>query len=156
MRKFQLMQDTGIVRQYGRLCSFLLPVTCTECKWRGKRKAQFAVNLRKIFGVKEALSHASGETDYKSCPHCNHNVIYCWPKVRDPKLHPAHGDVLLRRNGGASETRHVIDRNLGGDVFYRTGLKGYGSRQDCTRLGWEIWARDAVVVEIGEPEGVLV
>lgn len=43
-----------------------------------------------------------------------------------------------------AETRHVIDRNLGGDVFFVSGrLTRFAHRQRCTLSEWLDWAHDA-------------
>jgi len=113
------------------------------------------VNLNKAFGVKEALSHVASMCDHTPCSKCDkHAVIYCWPKMRNPKSQPECGDVLLRpatRDHG-QETRHVSDRTLGGDVIYCVGRRPvYDTRRDnCTAEEWARWAEDAIVVEVAE------
>jgi len=110
------------------------------------------VNLKQEFTVKHALSHAAGIRDHDPCRRCNKSVFYHWPKMRDPKQHPEYGDGLLRNSEGRQETRHVLDRNLGGDVIYSLGKPPtvHSSRYTCSLGQWKVWAEDAVVVKIAE------
>ncbi len=131
---------------------FLLPVFCKQCGWKGRRTAKFRVNLHREFTVKHALSYAAGRLDRFPCPHCNESIIYVWPKMRDPKQQPECGDALLLNADGKQETRHVLDRNLGGDVIYSVGRPPtyYSNRFSCTSEEWTEWSEDAVVVKVAE------
>lgn len=54
---------------------------------------------------------------------------------------PQHGERWRRRKNGKTETRTVVDRNLGGDVFYVAGRPAY--RYQCTEAEWHAWVKDA-------------
>lgn len=65
---------------------------------------------------------------------------------------PRAGTVWFRPNGRGrgfvvslpAETRHVLDRTLGGDVIYVTGrYSRHAQRCQCTQQSWDGWVADA-------------
>jgi hypothetical protein len=47
--------------------------------------------------------------------------------------------------------RTVVDRNLGGDVFYRTGGPWrYSVVKQCTEAEWKAWEAGAVLIDEAE------
>lgn len=65
---------------------------------------------------------------------------------------PRRGEVWKRPNSRGkgfvvskpAETRHVVDRNLGGDVIYVSGRwSRHAYKQQCTLSEWLEWQHDA-------------
>lgn len=65
---------------------------------------------------------------------------------------PAAGTRWYRPNSNGrgfvtnhpAETRHVVDRTLGGDVIFVSGkLTRFACRQECTLEEWMSWQHDA-------------
>lgn len=55
---------------------------------------------------------------------------------------PREGEVW-RRRGPPQETRHVTDRNLGGDVYFRVGHWKHHCRRQCSWADWQTWVATA-------------
>lgn len=66
---------------------------------------------------------------------------------RDPKINPVAGDCLAKTSAnGRVPTRRVIRVDSDG-ITYVTGKK----EKNCWITTWWDWARDANVIEWGEP-----
>jgi hypothetical protein len=70
---------------------------------------------------------------------------------------PLAGEKWVIRKRGtrwAGETRHVVDRTLGGDVvFVRGRLSQHGGREVVSLDTWNWWARHATRASAPEAEG---